>query len=189
MPQCYFSAFEKELKVIPRIWTAQGHVEKVCGCLKRAKAEPAVIQQCICVAETWKAKLDGLGEFLLISLHLHQSMRFMGHVHTGLSLSNPMQWLRTIVRHWKGVRGQRELQMNISDARYPHVWGRNMQAGPLSVISACVGGRGDADWTGYMGIHSWLSTHPVLCSNHFKQGTRWERSQTFPSLPFGVNPA
>lgn len=32
----------RKLKVLLRTWTAQGHIGKVCGCLKRAKAEPAV---------------------------------------------------------------------------------------------------------------------------------------------------
>lgn len=65
----------RKLKIVPRIFAVQDHIQNVCGHLKTAKAEPAVpvIKS---RAEIWKAKLSVLGKSLLISICLHYSMSF-----------------------------------------------------------------------------------------------------------------
>jgi len=37
-------------------------------------------------------------------------------------------------------------------------------------------------------VGHWLGIHLMLCSNYFKQGMKWRRYQSFPSLPSGMNP-
>lgn len=68
------------------------------------------------------------------------------HVHAATSLPashHPLQTLGPLQDTGGNPEGQRELLVNIYDARYLYIWGRNSQAGPLSVVPACVGGGGD----------------------------------------------
>lgn len=99
-------SLRRKLKIVPRICAAQDHIQNVCGHLKRAKAEPAVpvIKS---RAEIWKAKLNMLGESLLISICLHYSMSFSpsgGHS----DLLSCTLWSPEELREWraKGASGE-----------------------------------------------------------------------------------
>lgn len=99
-----------------------------------------------------------------------------------------------IARHWRESR-------RVKGASGEHLWCKvSLHLGqkltgrtPKCCPSMCRWRGRQAGWTCQVGIHPQvcgsLPQHPVmLCRNYFKQCMRWRRSQSFPSLPSGMNP-
>lgn len=151
-------SLRRKLKIVPRICAAQGHIQNACGHLKRAKAEPAVpvIKS---RAETWKAKLSVSGESLLFSICLHHGMSFSpSGGHSGLLSCTPPSPEELRERRVEGASGE-----HLSCKITPY-YGRNMQVGLISGLSACLG-RGEicsVDRNTFLGV--WVvNSEPTQC--------------------------
>lgn len=147
-------SLRRKLKIVPRICAAQGHIQNACGHLKRAKAEPAmpVIKS---RAETWKAKLSVSGESLLFSICLHHGMSFSpSGGHSGLLSCTPPSPEELRERRVEGASGE-----HLSCKITPY-YGRNMQVGLISGLSACLG-RGEICSVDRLGRNTFLDVWVV----------------------------